>query len=148
MSANDDTSQFAALPPKVGYCNPPEATRFKKGQSGNPKGRPKGALNVDTVLTKAVRQPVVIIENGQRKTVTKLEVMIAQLVNKGTSGELRAVRQVVELLRELEAQQAARAFPEKKKIGELDKKVIYGILKRFELTNRDQEAKNNDADTR
>jgi hypothetical protein len=124
MSANDDTSQFAALPPKVGYCNPPEATRFKKGQSGNPKGRPKGALNVDTVLTKAVRQPVVIIESGQRKTVTKLEVMIAQLVNKGTSGELRAVRQVVELLRELEAQQAARAFPEKKKIGEFDKKVI------------------------
>ena len=100
------------------------------------------------MLTKAVRQPVVIIESGQRKTVTKLEVMIAQLVNKGTSGELRAVRQVVELLRELEAQQAARAFPEKKKIGELDKKVIYGILKRFELTNRDQEAKNNDADTR
>ena len=26
---------------RVGYCNPPEYTRFKKGQSGNPNGRPK-----------------------------------------------------------------------------------------------------------
>ena len=147
MSANSDKPQFEAAP-KVGYCNPPQSTRFKKGQSGNPKGRPKGALNLATVLTNALREPVVIIEHGERKLVTKLEAGIKQLVNKAASGDLRALRQLVELARDAEAQQTVRAFPEKRKIGEPDKKVIYGILKRFELTNGDQEAKNNDADTR
>jgi hypothetical protein len=58
---------------QVGYCSPPEATRFQKGVSGNPRGRPKGSLNVATVLTRTLRQKVAITENGRRRTVTKLE---------------------------------------------------------------------------
>jgi hypothetical protein len=147
VSANSDSPQFEAAP-KVGYCNPPQSTRFKKGQSGNPKGRPKGTLNVTTVLANTLRERVTIVEQGQRRTITKLEAAIKQLVNKAASGDLRAGRQLLELVRDAEAQQTVRAFPENRKIGELDKKVIYGILKRFELSNGDQEAKNNDADTR
>jgi hypothetical protein len=70
---------------QVGYCHPPESARFTKGQSGNPKGRPKGSLNVATVFIKTLREKVVINENGQRKTVTKLEAAIKQLVNKAAS---------------------------------------------------------------
>ena len=39
---------------KTGYCNPPEHTRFKTGQSGNPRGRPKGTLNLATVLERTL----------------------------------------------------------------------------------------------
>jgi len=45
---------------KLGYCNPPEHGRFKKGQSGNPKGRPKGTLNLATVLERTLREKVVL----------------------------------------------------------------------------------------
>jgi hypothetical protein len=33
---------------RVGYGRPPLATRFRAGQSGNPRGRPKGARNLST----------------------------------------------------------------------------------------------------
>ena len=39
---------------KVGYCNPPIESRFKKGHSGNIKGRPKGDKNINTLLKKEV----------------------------------------------------------------------------------------------
>jgi len=116
---------------RVGYGRPPETTRFKKGQSGNPKGRPKGVLNVATLFTKTLREKVVVNENGRRKTVTKLEAALKQLVNKAASGDLRACGQLVELARESEAQQnlPGAGHPA---IGEFDQEVINGIMQRFQ----------------
>ena len=41
---------------QVGYGKPPKLTRFKPGQSGNPRGRPRGALNMATVLERTLRR--------------------------------------------------------------------------------------------
>lgn len=95
-------------PEQVGFGRPPQATRFKKGVSGNPKGRPKGSLNVATAFMKALREKVVINENGRRKTVTKLEAALKQLVNKAASGEISALKQLVELANDAEAKQELR----------------------------------------
>jgi hypothetical protein len=131
----------------VGYGQPPKDTRFRKGVSGNPKGRPKGSLNVATLFTKTLREKVVINENGQRKTVTKLEAALKQLVNKGASGDLRALRQLVELARDAEAKQAMPGM-QGPVLGELDHEVMDGILKRFqavdEQTQPPQEVDEND----
>lgn len=115
---------------QVGYCRPPKATRFKKGQSGNPKGRPKGSLNVATVFSKTLREKVVVNENGQRKTMSKLEAALKQLTNKAASGDTRALRLLLELARDAEAKQNAggEQIPI---VGELDQEVIEGILNRF-----------------
>jgi hypothetical protein len=66
---------------KVGYGKPPEHTRFKRGKSGNPKGRPKGNLNTQTILERVLNENVTINENGMRKTVTKREAAAIRFVN-------------------------------------------------------------------
>ena len=77
----------------IGYRKPPAQTRFKKGQSGNPTGRPKGTLNFATALERALGEPVVVNEGGKRRTVTKLDAAVTQLVNKSAMGDLRAMKQ-------------------------------------------------------
>ena len=120
----------------LGYGKPPKTTQFKKGVSGNPKGRPRGSLNIATAFTKALREKVVINEHGQRKTVTKLEAALKQLVNKAASGDLRALAQLVALAQDAEAKQNVPGMQEAV-ISELDQEVMDGILKRFLLTKED-----------
>ena len=52
---------------KVGYGNPPGKSRFKPGQSGNPKGRPKQSGNIALEILAELRQPVTVGENGQER---------------------------------------------------------------------------------
>jgi hypothetical protein len=136
---NDKAGELPAATTRVGFCRPPEAMRFKKGISGNPHGRPKGSLNVATAFTKALREKVVINEHGKRKTVTKLEAAMKQVVNKGASGDLRAVVQVVSLAQYAEAKQSMPGTQEPL-TSELDQEVMEGILRRFVNTAEQQEA--------
>jgi hypothetical protein len=122
---------------QVGFCRPPEATRFKKGVSGNPNGRPKGSLNVATAFTKALREKVVINEGGQRKIVTKLEAALKQLANKGASGDLRALAQLTALAQDAEAKQNMPGAHEPV-VSEIDQEVMEGILRRF-VNSTDEE---------
>src|SRR5215831_15557093 len=55
---------------RVGYGRPPRHSRFAKGQSGNPKGRPGGAKNFSTLLTEALNELVAIAENGARRKIS------------------------------------------------------------------------------
>lgn len=71
----------------VGYGRPPIQSRFKPGQSGNPRGRPKRSMNVDTILDKVLGQRVVVNENGKRRTLSKLEVALEQQANKAGRGQ-------------------------------------------------------------
>lgn len=123
-------------PPKskvVGYCNPPKHTRFRKGQSGNPRGRPKGRLNIATVLERTLRERVVINENGKRKTVTKLEAAVKQLANQAASGELKALQLLTALVRSAE-ERAVQVPSSKSALEENDQKVFLNVVKRLEAT--------------
>jgi hypothetical protein len=117
----------------VGYGKPPDNTRFKKGVSGNPKGRPKGSRNVASVFAKTLREKVVINEHGQRKTITKLEAAIKQFVNKAAGGDLRALQMLVNLSREAETRELSP--PERSIIAEVDQRIMEGIVRRFQPAN-------------
>lgn len=129
-------SNYAA----VGYCNPPEYTRFKKGVSGNPRGRPKGTLNMATVLERMLREKVVVNENGRRKTVTKLEAALKQLIDKATSGELKAFQLLSASVRSAEERQVEEPVANSA-LDEIDEKVVRGIMKRYEAIRKEDQGK-------
>jgi hypothetical protein len=89
-------------PYAVGYGKPPPHSRFKKGQSGNPRGRAKGSKGIATMLERALTERVVITENGKRRSISKLEASLKQLVNRAATGDLAAMRQLYGLLPWLE----------------------------------------------
>ena len=80
---------------EVGYAKPPQHTRFRKGQSGNPKGRPKGVQSFARLARQAFNEKIAIKENGERRIITKLQAALKQLANKAASGDAAAIREVL-----------------------------------------------------
>ncbi len=80
---------------EVGFGKPPKETQFKKGQSGNPRGRPKGSKNSATVAHAVLNEKITIHENGRQKVITKREALVKQLVNRSLQGDLGFLRLVV-----------------------------------------------------
>lgn len=75
---------------KVGYGKPPKATQFKRGKSGNPKGRPKGGRNLAIDLAAELGEPITVREDGSRRRVTKQRALIKSLMAKSLQGDVRA----------------------------------------------------------
>jgi Family of unknown function (DUF5681) len=114
----------------VGYGKPPHHTRFKPGQSGNPRGRPSGSKNLKTLLGDALNEPVVIADNGGRRRVSKREAIVTQLVNRSATADWRAVKILLDILRDLEGQ-TDPASSEASAFTAADEKVIEQLRVRF-----------------
>jgi len=84
---------------ETGYRRPPVSGRFKKGKSGNPKGRPKGSSNFLTLLEQELGQSIVVNENGKKKTITRMQAMVKRMVGGALQGDLKALMTLVEILR-------------------------------------------------
>ena len=93
-------------PYEVGRGKPPKHAQFKKGQSGNPSGRPKGALNRASLIAQVLAEKVTVTENGRRRTITKFEAAVKQAVHRAISGDPRAIDQVMRMSQALDAQAA------------------------------------------
>jgi hypothetical protein len=88
---------------KVGYAKPPKHTRFTKGRSGNPKGRPTGSKNLATMMIEELTQPVAIVENGKRTKIPKIRAAVRQALNRAMVGDFKALQQIVIMLRSHDA---------------------------------------------
>ncbi len=92
----------------IGYGKPPPDTRFKPGQSGNPKGRPKGSKNMKTLIEHELDQKIVVREGGARRQVSKREVVVKKIVNKALEGNDRSIQTLLTVNDELEPVVIAR----------------------------------------
>jgi hypothetical protein len=68
---------------EVGYGRPPKATRFKPGQSGNPRGRPKGAKSIPALLEGELNRKIRVREGNRERLLTKRELLVRRLVANG-----------------------------------------------------------------
>jgi hypothetical protein len=117
---------------EVGYGKPPRHTRFKKGQSGNPRGRPSGSKNLKTLLNEALNERVVVTDEGGRRNITKREAIVTQLVNRSATADLRALKILLDTLRDIEGQ-TEPASSETAEFSEADEKVIEQLRARFSI---------------
>ncbi len=76
----------------VGYGRPPKTSQFKPGQSGNPKGRPKGAKSLDGHLDNLLQQRVKIKDHAGERHISKLEAVAMRLVETALGGDLKAMQ--------------------------------------------------------
>ena len=113
----------------VGYPKPPRHTRFTKGQSGNPRGRPPGAKNLN--------ETVIVSENGGRRKVTKRQAIITQLVNRSATADFRAIKILLDIVRDIE-RQTEPTTPETSDFSEADEKVLEQIKARFSIGKPEQ----------
>lgn len=81
----------ASMENPIGYCNPPKSTQYKKGQTGNKKGRPKGSKNTNTIVTDLLNKKMQIRENGKQKNISAREAMLLAQLQKALKGDLKAL---------------------------------------------------------
>lgn len=103
------TKEAADCAPKVGNKSPPKHSQFKKGVSGNPRGRPKGALGLKTLLAAELKSSIKIQEGGKTKTVTKQQAMVKQFVGKALKGDDKAFGRLIPLMLAIGVEEVAEA---------------------------------------
>ncbi len=83
---------------EVGFCKPPVSGQFKPGQSGNPKGRPKGTKNLATDLDEESSSPVSILEGNKQKLISKQRALVKALYTKALKGDIRAMNTLIRMI--------------------------------------------------
>jgi Family of unknown function (DUF5681) len=113
---------------KVGYGSPPLHTRWKTGQSGNPRGRPKGARDFKTDLLAELAQVIQITEGGKTRSITKKRALIKALATNSIKGDTRASNILLRLCARL-----IEAIPDTGADAELsaaDREIVDAYLER------------------
>ena len=82
---------------EVGYGRPPKHSQFKPGQSGNPKGRPKGSKNFRTDVVEVLDMPVQVAENGRSRRISSQRASLLRLREQALAGNARALDKLLDL---------------------------------------------------
>ena len=75
-----------------GYGKPPKHTRFQKGRSGNPRGRPKREESFADLIRQELKKRIRVQENGRVIRITKREAWLRRIVNGAITRKARAQR--------------------------------------------------------
>ena len=120
---------------EVGYGKPPKHSRFKPGQSGNLKGKPKGARSLKSLIRRALEEKVAVKTNGKRDKATKREVIATQIVNQAVRGDTKATKFVMDIeepAKATDGTDAGGAEVLAATIGDADLQVLEHALQRIE----------------
>ena len=83
---------------EIGFRRPPKATQFKKGESGNLKGRPKGSKNFASHAKALLARKTTITENGRTRRITLAEAVLMKLISRAMANDMSAMRMTLGLI--------------------------------------------------
>lgn len=122
----------------VGPGRPPKQHQFRPGQSGNPRGRPKGSRNFQTLLEERLKARVTVQERGRERRLTVREVIVGQLVNAAAKGSVKHLQMVLALLDEAGQ---AQTLPPDAELPKLNKASLKRIMRSLDrLTTRPEDS--------
>ncbi len=112
---------------QVGYRRPPISTRFRKGTSGNPRGRPKGRSQ-QPPFEEVLGRQVIIRENGVQRSVSAGEAFLLYLTKRGLEGHSKALRLMITAVEQARATRLQRA-------GGEDLQIIISLVRPGSVTS-------------
>jgi len=106
---------------EVGYGRPPDCTRFKRGVSGNPKGRPRKSRQIDDLVDRELDQKIPVTENGKTRKISKRELLAKQRIRLALGGDRHALSWAFEFMR-------TRSKPTMFEIDSEDEKALQSMV--------------------
>jgi hypothetical protein len=123
----------------------PRTGKFRPGQSGNLKGRPRKPKSLGAAITSAFNEKVPVTEGGRRKRITKLEAAAKQIANKSASGDAKVAKLGLDLIQKTEDRQGS-TVPQTSKLSETDTQIADRLVTRIRAIvateNMDKEQSN------
>lgn len=115
---------------EVGYAKPPRHTRFKPGQSGNPKGQPRGSRNLKTIIEDALDETVTIREGGRIRRLPKREALVRTLVNGALMKDAKSLQALLAMMRATGSISETLESDPPQELSPEDEKLIADFLRR------------------
>jgi hypothetical protein len=112
---------------EIGYRKPPTRTRFQPGRSGNPRGRPRGAKNLDTILRELAARQITVTEGGKSKRMSLLEALLRRLSGRALQGDHRSMRMLLDVFRDVDLGAPTGPSP----LPDDDRRLLDDALKRM-----------------
>jgi len=119
----------------VGYGRPPKTSQFKPGQSGNPRGRPKGAKNEATILREIMTRNIEIREGGRARKISVLAAILLRFAESALKGDAKSA---TFLLNRYGAVKGAEEAPES---NQDDEKILAEFVKSVEAGMKNKRRK-------
>lgn len=113
---------------RVGYGRPPQHSQFKKGQSGNSRGRKKGRRNLRDVVVATLDERVWVREGESRRKISKTEALVRTTVNRAIAGDQKAASLLMALMRVTNLASEPAEGPSTAALSQEDESILADFL--------------------
>jgi Family of unknown function (DUF5681) len=130
---------------KVGYGRPPLRTRFKKGKSGNPKGKRKKSPDLSEIIGEELESSRYVEIDNKREKLSITRLLVKQYIRMALKGNIKAILSLLELAAErrkatakLDAQSKSK-YPTKEERSKMtDQELTDLYMQTLKAVNREE----------